>query len=241
MANLTLNGWKTSVATGVVEALPLQDFESALVLADDFLATQGGWNPDDAGDPTGPGVPVSGATLEEAIVLITDQNLDRVYHVDVSGNMNFRILMNEKLATGLSDEDVLTNITDRLSDVVELNLGRTSIELVDIPSFTGDVTSGPTTATQRLNIQNTIEGGGRIIDPRAIGLVSARATFNLDTTWNVEFLYTEPDKSLYLSIIKYTTDLYQTVDSNVDNTFGIYMNPITYRTTGGVVVPVASA
>ena len=202
MANLTLSGWKQSVAAGVVESLPLQDFESALVLADDFLASQGGWNPDDAGNPTGPGVPVSGVTLEESIILIEQTEIAKVYRTVVSGSMNFSIIMNDKLTEGLTDEEVLTNITDRLSDVVNTNLGRTNIEFVDIPTFTGDVTSGPTTAQQRQDIQNSILAGGRLIDPWSVGLSAARARYNLDTTWNVEYLYTEPNKSLFLSIIK---------------------------------------
>lgn len=238
MTNLTLNGWKASVATGVVESLPLQDFESALILAESFLATQGGWNPDDAGDPTGPGVPVSGVSLETSIILITLQQLERVYHVDVSANMNFRIVLNENLAIGLTDEAVLTNIADRLTDVVEANLENTNIELVDIPDFTGDVTNGPTTAEERRSIQTLIESGGRIIDPYAIGLIVARGMFSLDNTYNVEYLYTEPAKVLFLQITKYTDTLYENFDLTATSKFGITLDAISFKTTSGVVIPI---
>jgi len=238
MANLTLNGWKASVAAGVVESLPLQDFESALTLAENFLATQGGWNPDDAGDPTGPGEPVSGVDLQTAIALITVQQLERVYHIDVAANMNFRVILNENLAIGLSDVDVLTNITDRLTDIVEANLANTNIELVDIPSFGGDVTSGPTTAQERRDIQTLIESGGRVIEPSAVGLTVARAMFSLDNTHNVEYLYTEPTKVLFIQIAKYLDTLYENIDSTATSKFGITLDAISYKTTGGVTIPV---
>jgi len=238
MTNLTLSGWKSSVAIGVVESLPLQDFESALTLAENFLATQGGWNPDDAGDPTGPGEPVSGVGLETSIVLITVQQLERVYHVDISANMNFRIVLNENLAIGLSDEDVLTNIADRLTDVVEANLEDTNIELVDIPDFTGTVTSGPTTAEERRAIQAEIEGGGRHIAPSVIGLISARALFSIDNTYNVEYLYTEPNKVLFIQITKYADALYENFDLTATTKFGISLDAISFKTSSGVIIPI---
>ena len=236
MANLTLNGWKASVAAGVVETVPLQTLETALVLADDFLGTQGGWNPDDAGDPTGPGEPVSGISLSDAIVLITLQQRDRIYHVDVAGVLNFRILLNENLSPGLDDATVIANVTDILDNVVQANLLNTNIEFVDIPSFTGAVTNGPTDAAERQAIQQDILAGGQIIDPKAIGLIVARTEYNLDNTWNVQYLYTEPNKSVFVMVIKYTTDLYETVDSG-NQRFGITLDPISYRTAGGTVLP----
>ena len=238
MTNLTLNGWIRSVAAGVVESLPLQEFESALVLAENFLATQGGWNPDDPGDPNGPGEPTSGVSLETSIALITLQQLERIYRVDVSANMNFRIILNENLTTGLSDADVLTNITDRLTDVVEANLENTNLELIDIPSYTGTVTNGPTTSQERRDIQTLIQTGGHIIDPDAIGLSVARAMFPIDNTYNVEYLYTEPAKVLFLQVTKYTDTLYETIDSTATSKFGITLDAISFKTTGGVIIPV---
>ena len=237
MGTLTLNGWKASVATGVVESVPLQDFESALILAEDFLGTQGGWNPDDAGDPTGFGEPVSGVTLEESITIITDQQRERIYHSDISGVLNFRIILNNNLSLGLDDAAVTAAVVDILDDVVQANLLQTNIEFVDIPSYTSLVTNGPTDATIRQAIQNTILAGGQIIDPYAIGLNVARAEYNLDNTHNVEYLYTEPNKALFVMVIKYTDNLYSTVDTTADARHGISLDPISYRTAGGTTLP----
>lgn len=241
MGTLTLNGWIASVAAGVVETVPLQDFESALALAEDFLGTQGGWSPDDPGDPTGFGEPVSGVTLAQAIVLITIQQQERIYHTDVSGVLNFRIIMNNNLSSGLDDTSVIANIVDLLDDIVQANLLQTNIEFVDIPSYTGVVTNGPTDASTRQNIQSTITAGGQIIDPYAIGLTVARAEYNLDDTHNVEYLYTEPNKALFVMVIKYTDNLYATVDTTADARYGITLDPVSYRTAGGTTLPPLNA
>lgn len=236
MANLTLAGWKRSVAAGVVEEVPLQDFTSAFLLAEDFLSTQGGWNPDDAGDPTGPGVPVSGVTLEESIVLILEQQQNRVYRVAVSGTLDFTAVLTENLAVGLSDEDVITNVTTKLDDFVEAQLARTNLELVDVTSFTGDVTSGPTTAQIRQGIQTDITGGGRLVDPAAIALVAARALHNLDNTYNVQYVYTEVGKDLFVLVAKYQTTSYTTLDATATNRYGIKLDPSSFRVTTGVIL-----
>lgn len=237
MGTLTLNGWIATVAAGVVETVPLQDFESSLVLSEAFLGTQGGWNPDDAGDPTGFGEPVSGVTTEQSIVLITVEQRDRVYHADISGVLNFRIILNENLSPGLDDAAVLANLVDILDDTVQANLLNTNIEFVDIPSYTGVVTNGATTASVRQNIQSTLVAGGQIINPSVIALSVARAEYNLDNTYNVQYLYTEPSKVLFVMIIKYTTDLYESVDTTADARYGITLNPVSFRTAGGTTLP----
>ena len=238
MANLTLSGWKASVAAGVVETVPLQDFQSALVLAEDFLATQGGWQPDDALDPTGPGVPASGVSLEDSILLIGIDRIGRVYHVDVTGTLNFRIKMNENFPQGLTDQEVFDNIAMRLDDLVEANFAKTTMAVEDVTSFGGTVTAGPTTQSDRADIQNQITSGGRLIDPLPIGLNAARASFNLDNTFNVEYIYTEPNKALFISVIKYTDTVYQTVEPGQTQKYAITLDPVSYKTTGGTVVPI---
>jgi hypothetical protein len=237
MVNLTLNGWTASVAAGTIESLPLQDFESALVLAETFLGTQGGWNPDDVGEPTGPGVPVSGIDLATSILLITLSQRSRIYRGDITGTLNFRIIMNENLATGLDSDTVLLNFTDRLEELVRANINKTNLEFVDIPSFSGNITNGETDAVERVSIQNIITTGGRITEPKALALSSGRAEFNLDNTWNVQYLYTEQNASLFVMILKYTDTSYSTIDSMATNRFGITLDPVSYRTTNGTVLP----
>ena len=132
-----------------MEIVPLQTFESSLVLADDYLAATGGWVPDDAGDPTGPGVPASGATNAQAMQAIKDEQLERIYSADLSGVLSFTTHYQINLATGLSDADVLAAMEARLEDFVEAQLPDTNLAFVNLDSFTGSVVEGPTTEAER--------------------------------------------------------------------------------------------
>lgn len=237
MTNLTLTGWKQSVATSLVETLPLQDFESAFLLAEQYLSSQGGWNPDDASDPTGPGVPVSNVTTDEAVETIFDEQLSRIYQIEVDGTLAITAFLNENLSPGLSDADVFSNTTVRVQEFLEAEFAKTSLRFDNITNYTGTVTTGPTTSQERVSIQTSIGAGGKIVNPREIALIAARARFNLDTTYNAEYLYTESNKDLFVLVRKYTNTQYTTVDTTVDNKFGIKLDSDSFRVTTGVVLP----
>jgi len=236
MTNLTLSGWKQSIAAGVVEVVPLQTFESSLVLADDYLAATGGWVPDDAGNPTGPGVPASGATNAQAIQDIRDEQLERIYSADLSGVLSFTTHFQTNLTPGLSEADVLAAIEADFEDFVEAQLPETNLAFVNLDSFTGSVIQGPTTETERQAIQTSILSGGKITNPKEIALVAARARFSLDNTYNVQYMYTQPDKVLFHLMVQYTDVTYATEDTNATNQYVIKLDPITYEVTSGLIV-----
>lgn len=236
MTNLTLSGWKQSIAAGLVEIVPLQTFESSLVLADDYLATTGGWVPDDAGDPTGPGVPASGATNAQAMQDIRDEQLERIYSADLSGVLSFTTHYQINLAPGLSDADVLAAMEARFEDFVEAQLPSTNLAFVNLDSFTGSVVEGPTTQTEREAIQTSILSGGKITNPKEIALVAARARFSLDNTYNVQYMYTQPGKVLFHLMVQYTDATYATEDTNATNQYVIKLDPVTYEVTSGLIV-----
>jgi len=236
MTNLTLSGWKQSVAAGLVEIVPLQTFESSLVLADDYLATTGGWVPDDAGDPTGPGVPASGATTGEAMLIIRDEQLERIYSADLSGVLSFTTNFQINLAPGLSDADVLAAMEAKFEDFVEAQLPNTNLAFVNLDSFTGTVAEGPTTQTERQAIQTSILSGGKITNPKEIALVAARARYSLDNTYNVKYMYTQPDKVLFHLMVQYTDATYETEDTNATNQYVIKLDPVTYEVTSGLTI-----
>jgi hypothetical protein len=54
----------------------------------------------------------------------------------------------------------------------------------------------------------------------------------------VEYLYTEPTKVLFIQIAKYADTLYENIDSTATSKFGITLDAISYKTTGGVIIPV---
>lgn len=237
MTNLTLTGWKRSVAAGLVETVPLQEFESAFLLAEQYLSSQGGWNPDDAGDPTGPGVPVSNVTTGEAIEAIFNEQMSRIYQIEIAGSLAISAFLNENLSPGLSDADVFSNTMVRVQEFLEAEFTKTNLRFDNIISYTGTVTTGPTTSQERVSIQTSIGAGGKIVNPREIALIAARARFDLDTTYNVEYLYTEANKDLFVLVRKYTNTQYTTADTTTDNKFGIKLDSDSFRVTTGVVLP----
>ena len=238
--NLTLAGWKTTVSTGLIQQLPLQDQASALVLTEEYLANTGGWVPDDAGDPTGPGVPASGATTGEAILAITQNNLDRVFSCALQGTVTFNMAYNRNLDPTLTDEEALLAIAPGLRDFVELQFVETesNLEFVSLDSYDGPIVRGPTTAEERRNIQTIIAAGGKLINPKSIALSSARARFNVDNTFNVSYLYTETDKELFHLIVKYTDTTYETLDLTATNQYTIKLDTVSYKVNTGQVLNV---
>ena len=238
MANLTLNSWKVTVSIGVVETLPLQDQESAFVLAETYLASTGGWIPDDPLNPTGPGVPASGVTTEEAIQIIFNGNLNRIYSVDAQGVVTFNITFEDILTEGLSDSDVLLAIESKFRTFIESQFESTNMEFVQLDSFTGTVLNGPTDQSERLDLQNLLTGGGKLTNPKAIALSAGRARFSLNNTFNVTYLYTESGKDLFVLIDKYTDTTYQTVDTSSTNQFVINLDPVNYTVTSGIALTI---
>lgn len=240
MTNLTLAGWKTTVSVGLIQELPLQDQASALVLTEEYLASTGGWIPDDAGDPTGPGVPASGVTTSEAIVVIAQNNLDRIYSFALQGVLTFNVAYNRNLDPTFSDATALSVIEPVLRDFIELQFvdTETNLEFVTLDSYDGPIIRGTTTAEERRAIQTIITTGGKLINPKAIALSAARARFNIDNTFNVSYLYTEDDKELFHLIIKYTDTTYESIDSTATNQFAIKLDSTSYKVNTGQILSV---
>jgi hypothetical protein len=208
------------------------------VLADDYLASTGGWVPDDILDPTGPGVPASGVTTGEAIQLIDDEQLTRIYSITGSGVVSFGTNFQINLDPGLSDNDVLAAIEAKLEDFVENQFEDTELSFVNLDSFTGTVINGPTTASERQAIQNSIASGGKITNPKTIALVAARARWSLDNTFNVKYLYTVPTKDFFVRIVQYTnSSTYNTESATATNQYAIKLDRTTYQVTSGLVTP----
>lgn len=240
MTNLTLTGWKITVSGGVIQTLPLQDQESALILTEDYLATTGGWVPDDNLDPSGPGVPASGQTTEEAIQTIADNNIAKIYSFSLQGNLTFNVEYNKNLDPNFDDATALATIEPALRDFIELQFVDTeaNLEFVSLDSYDGPIIRGATTSTERQAIQTDIATGGKLINPKAISLSAARARFNLDTTYNVSYLYTEDNKELFHLIIKYTNANYTTIDNTATKQYAIKLDPVSYKVNTGQIITI---
>lgn len=236
MSSLDLSGWRTTTAIALTSILPLQTFESSLVLVESYLATTGGWVPDSPTNPTGPGQPVTGETPEQGAISIKNQQYARIYTVKAKANLRLDFTYVANLAPGQSNEDVLVAIQNGVQEFLETQLGRTSLTLDTVVNLTGEIsTNGQTTSSQRLSIFEE-ESQGILNDPRAIALHMAKNTYGLDDLWNVESTYTEPNGKIVVIMAKYTELSFGTLDIDVLQRYVISVNPGQYLVETGLFI-----
>lgn len=236
MSNQSLQAWETDTAFLVVTKLPFEDFESAFVLAENYLSSTGGWNPDDEDDPTGPGDPVSGATPDEASDIIRDEQFSSIYSTPVTATITISLEYITKLVGGLSDQDVLDNIEEGLNTFISDQLSPTDIQYDSLVSFDGTPVEGAlTTQPIRFDLNAEVEAGGKLTDPKAIVLNYARSTYSLDISWNVTYLYTKENNDLFVLVEKYLAD-YSALDLSDNRQFFVSMDPVSYEITGGALL-----
>lgn len=236
MSNDSLQAWKTDTAFLVVDKLPFEDFESAFILVEDYLSSTGGWVPDDEDNPTGPGEPASGATSDEASDIIRDEQFSAVYSTSVTATITISLEYITKLVGGLSDQDVLDNIEEGLNSFINSQIEPTDLEYDTLVSFDGDPVDGALTTTDiRVDLNNTVEAGGKLIDPKAIALDYARNSYSLDNSWNVTYLYTKENNDLFTLVEKYLEG-YTDIDLSDDRQFFVSMDPTSYEISGGALL-----
>lgn len=240
MSNESLASWKLDVGTLVVQEIPFQTLETGIALADSYLAATGGWIPDDAGDPTGPGQPASGETQTEAAASIKTILLERIqnFETEATIRVNFQLFDNFSFDETTDDkQQAIDAMQLKFRDFIEFQLQSTKLEFVELDTYTSDFQNiGPTTTEIRVEIQNTILAGGRIIDPKAIALSAARARWGLDNTWNIEYVYTQENQELFFMLQKYLSENYAIVDTTETLIFSIKLDPARYTVTGGLTI-----
>lgn len=240
MSNESVAAWKSDVAFLVVQEVPYQTLETGIALADSYLAATGGWIPDDAGDPTGPGQPASGKSQPQAAEAIKEILLERIqnFETEATIRVNFQFFDNFSFDPDTDDsQQAIDAMRLKFRDFIEFQLEDTQLELVELDTYTSDFRNiGLTTAEIRVEIQNTILAGGRIIDPKAIALTAARARWGLDNTWNVEYVYIQEGQELFFMLRKYLSEDYDIVDSTSDKQYAIKLDPVRYNVSGGLII-----
>lgn len=237
----TLAGWRTSAANLLVEAIPLQTFDSSVLLIDAYLASVGGWVPDDVGDPTGEGSPVNGDTPEEAVAAIVEQQLDRMYRLDATLQVELTLQFVSNLAPGQSDEDVRSQMQPLIEALLEVEFGSSLLNFSNFTNLSGPIITGGTLdAVQRVEIQGLIATASFAHDPRAVAVNAARNIYALDDLWNVENYYTEVNQPIVTIIRKYTTLTYVTIDTAETLRYVIGVNRDTYVIESGIKTSISS-
>ena len=242
MSTESVQAWKTDVAYLVVQEIPFQTLETGLQLAESYLAATGGWNPDDVSDPTGPGDPVSGETAPEAAETIKNTLLERIQDFTVETatiRVNFNYVDNFSFCEEEGDDrqQAIDAMRIKFKEFIEFQLTDTNLEFIELDEYTADFENiGSTTEDQRVAIQATLAGGGKIIDPKAIALSAARTRWGLDNTWNVDYVYYQIDQELFVMITKYEDETYATPDSAAEQQYAVKLDPARYTVTGGLII-----
>lgn len=236
--NPTLEDWKNTTTLGLVEQLPLQNYDSAFVKVEGYLSSVGGWTPDSEDNPTGPGLPVNGDIPETAIPAIVAQYHDRIYTTNVNATITVNLDLITNTQSGMSDASILTAIESEIEIMLSEKFENIPVNFVSLDAYTGTVVDdGLTTKAERVSIYNAslLED---VIDPRAIALQKARNRYNLSNEWSVYSVYTESDSDLVVTIRKYTTSSYTTEDNTVGNQYVFKLNPIKYTIVSGLNRPI---
>ena len=237
--NLTIAGWKQTTALLLVSMLPLQDFDSALQLVENYLSSVGGWVPDDTNNPTGPGVPATGETPEQAVDSIVQEQLGRMYDVDATVTVELNVRFFANLLAGQSDSSVLSAIDQELQNLITAQLSPTDLTATAVTSTTATiVNSGLTDQTIRLDLNTQVQTVNRLTDPKALALEEARDRFALDDTWNVSQFYTQANDDLVFFVEKYDNNAYVLLDAASTEKFILKFDSVSYDLVSGIKLPV---
>lgn len=233
----TLTGWKNTASTALVGSLPLMSADIASVLVDSYLSSIGGWVPNDEGNPTGVGQPANGQTPSEAAASITESEYNRIYSSEIEATVKLKMVTVDHFTENLSEEDTLALLENKIPDIIDEQLSSTSLELVSVEEYIGDVVAGGETNTAlRVEINGKIGTEDERLDPSVIALSKARSAYELDNLWNVQSYYTrEEENSIVYIIRKYQTLSYSALDTNNTDKYVIKLNGTTYTLISGLI------
>lgn len=233
MSTTTLAGWKNTVVLNVAQNLPLQTYEKALLLVEDYLSAIGGWTPDEEEDPTGFGQPKNGIAEDAAAQAIIMEQFKRIYACDVSATLNVRLNMDVNLPVGLDQNSVLAALEGVLNDWLTAQLEGAKVTVNAISSFTAEIVNDGIVSTSDMVKINAATAVEKVIDPRAIALKTARERYILDSTWNVSKFYTEAGSDLVFIIEKYRNTTYLERDTSATHYHVIKLNSVKYTLISG--------
>lgn len=229
----TLAGWKNSVVVNVVQKLPLQTYEKAYALVEDYLSGVGGWVPVDPENPTGDGAPLNGVSEETAALAIITNQFARIYSCDVTATVTLRANLGVNLPAGLDNNSVLAALEGVLNDWLETQTAGAKVTLNSVTSYAAAITPNGILPTSELVAINAATQVAKVIDPRAIALKYAREKYILDSTWCVSKVYTETNSDTVCIIEKYTSTTYLTRDTSATNYYVIKIDSKKYNLVSG--------
>lgn len=237
----TLDQWKTNVGQLIMLRLPNHDLDSARALATAWLSDNGGWIPDDVGDPEGEGLlPV---TDEEVADEVKALEIGRTKTVIIEFPVTMKTSITGNFGDGATASDIVSLFQETLENRLYDLIGYDQKNTIKILSF--DWLAGKTTLRStglfdtdvRTDIQTEITDaeagiGTNLIDPAAIATGHIRNFLGLDNTWISTFVYSKDndgESPVSVEIKKYTDTSYSTLDVGATYYYVVTLNRLSGR------------
>jgi len=217
----TLDGWKLNVGMLVARLIPGHDLDGAKSLAEAWLTDNGGWIPNDVGDPTGEGMSSGGETDEEAADAISSEQIGRTKHLTMTVPLTVRAAVSGSFATGTTTADM----RDALKSFIESRIeslftsdGSVPVSFTWTSSTTSVRSTGNMNAAARVDVEAEIAAGENLSDCASVAVSAARGHYGLTNLWNASFVYTkdnDPSSQVYVEVRKYGSTSYDSLDNAV--------------------------
>jgi len=229
----TLDQWKTNVGQLIMLRLPNHDLDSARALALSWLNANGGWIPDNVGDPTGEGhASSSNTSVADAVKSL---ELAKVKTITVDFPVVLRASITGSFGSGSTAGDILALFQANLESRVSEILGTTNKNALKPISFTwGSATTtlrttGDFDVTKRASVATEITSNTNhnLIDVAAIATNHARSFLGLDATWVSSFVYSKDNNAetpVSVEIKKYTDTSYSVLDTNATSYYVVTLD-----------------
>jgi hypothetical protein len=237
----TLDQWKTNVGQLIMIRLPNHDLDSARALATSWLSDNGGWIPDDVGDPTGEGEVT--ATDIEVADEVRALELARTKTVTVQFPVILKTTITGSFGSDSTGGDIVElfqeKLETRLSELIGVDQENT-IKILSYDWLAGKTTirtTGLFDVDDRTGVEQEIseggEGGGsNLIDPAAIATKHIRNFLGLDSTWVSTFVYSKDNNAetpVSVEIKKYTDTSYSVLDDSATSYYVVTLDRDTGR------------
>ena len=225
---MNLFQWNTTVGHLVMARLPGLDLAAAMALSDSWLSSNGGWVPDDGGDPEGEGEFGGDESQAEAADAIQEEQLGLYKVIMVSVPVTINVAMAGPYATD-DAEDILADLGDEITARVTAALtGKVGLVIdevdldaaeVDLLQDEGDLAIG-----DRVDVQAAVVAGD-LVDPATVATDAVRRSHALDSTWVASSAFAPNSTSpIYVTVRKYTNTSYALLDGTATHRYVAAIN-----------------
>src|SRR5678815_3160471 len=116
-----------TTAAHILESLPLQSLDTAIVLVNAYISDVLGWVPDVPEDPTGEGMLFNGFTEQQAAEAIIEEQFGAVYDLNFNVTVTLNVQAIAQLASGLTLEQVAGSMANQVSAFITEKVNDSSI------------------------------------------------------------------------------------------------------------------